>query len=85
MNDAEILDLLKKALLEVAPGRAKDFETITVETSIQELDLDSVSMMEMVGFLEEQTEKTFPDEDLSRVQRLGDLATLIRGGRVGAA
>ena len=85
MNDAEILDLLKKALLEVAPGRAKDFENISVETTIEELDIDSVSTMEMVGFLEEQTDKTFPDEDLSRVHKLGDLATLIRGGRVGAA
>jgi len=85
MTDPEILDLLKKALLEVAPGRSGDFEKITVDTTIEDLDLDSVSTMEMVGFLEEQTDSTFPDEDLAKVQKLADLATLIRGGRLGAA
>jgi acyl carrier protein len=37
--------------------------------------------MEMVGFVEEALGVTFPDEDLARVSKVGDLATLIREAR----
>ncbi|MDF1563112.1 MAG: acyl carrier protein [Deltaproteobacteria bacterium] len=84
MNDQEILGLLKEALAEVAPARAADFDSITLEATIEDLDLDSVSTMEMVGFLEERVDVIFPDEELARVSRLGDLAALIRGERVSA-
>ena len=85
MNDTEILDLIKQALLEVAPEREADFNDVSLEATIEDLDLDSVSTMEMVGFLEEQVDKIFPEEELAKVQRLGDLAALMQGNRVNAA
>ena len=34
--------------------------------------------MEMVGFVEERLECTFPDEDLAQLNTFNDLANLIR-------
>ncbi len=85
MTDDEIIALLKKALAEVAPGRTADFDKITLEATIDDLDLDSISTMEMVGYLEEQVDALFPDEELAKVKKLADLAALMRGSRVNVA
>ncbi|HHO50984.1 MAG TPA: acyl carrier protein [Deltaproteobacteria bacterium] len=84
MQNEEIITLIKAALAEVAPTRTADFESIAMETQIEALGLDSIATMEMVNFIEEQVNNTFPDEELAKVQKIGDLAGLIRGGRVSA-
>ena len=83
MNDAQVVTLIQEALFEVAPGRKADFAGLTLGATIEELNLDSIATMEMVGFLEDKTDNTFPDEELARVKSVGDLASLIRHGRVG--
>ncbi len=83
-NNDEIIRLIQKALAEVAPNRTADFASIVMETKIESLGLDSIATMEMVNFIEEQIDATFPDEELAKVQKVGDLAGLIRGGRVSA-
>ena len=82
MNDNEILSLIKAALADVAPDRTGDFANIEFGNSIEELSLDSIATMEMVGFLEEKVETTFPDEELAKVNSIGDLASLVRSGRI---
>jgi acyl carrier protein len=82
MENEEILTLIKSALAEVAPTRKADFADVQFETSIESLGLDSIATMEMVGFIEEHVDSTFPDEELAKVNLLRDLAGLIRGGRV---
>ena len=84
MNDEKVLALIKAALADVAPKRKADFENIVLDTTIESLGLDSIATMEMVGFLEDNADLTFPDEELAKVKALTDLATLVRGGRVGA-
>lgn len=78
MTDDQILSLIQEALFEVAPKRKKDFETISLDTTIEDLALDSIATMEMVGFLEDRVEATFPDEDLASVNSVRDLANLVR-------
>ena len=78
MTDSEVISLIQKALAEVAPKRAAEFSNINLETTIESLGLDSIATMEMVGSLEDQVNATFPDEDLTEVSTLGDLAKLIR-------
>lgn len=85
MNDQEILGLIQEALFEVAPNRKADFESLSMDHTIQDLKLDSIATMEMVGFLEDKTEATFPDEELAKVHAIKDLAALVRGARVGSA
>jgi acyl carrier protein len=83
MDDAQILNLIKEALFEVAPSRKEEFdEELTFDMSIEDLALDSIATMEMVGFLEDKTEKTFPDEELAQVNSIKDLASLVKFGRL---
>ncbi len=79
MNNDEIIALIKEALAEVAPTRTSDFAAIQMDTKIEDLGLDSIATMEMVNAIEERVDSTFPDEELAKVQRIGDLAGLIRG------
>ena len=78
MNEADIIKLLSEGLKSVAPDRAAQFSDLTLEMSIDDLQLDSVATMELVGFLEDAVDATFPDEELVGVSSLGDLANLIR-------
>ncbi|TNE85926.1 MAG: acyl carrier protein [Deltaproteobacteria bacterium] len=78
MTDEKVLSLIKEALFDVAPSRKEEFEDIQISTTIEDLALDSIATMEMVGFLEDKTDMTFPDEELAKVQSLDDLAKMIR-------
>jgi acyl carrier protein len=40
--------------------------------------MDSVSVMELIGCLEEQLALRLPDEELAKVQTLADLGALIQ-------
>lgn len=81
MTDNETLALIKEALNDVAPGRDADFAKVGLDSKIAELGLDSIATMEMVGFLEEQVEVTFPDEELAKVASVRDLVALIRAAK----
>jgi len=78
MNDDRILQLVTAALNSVAPGWNKDDKPLDMTLKMKDLSIDSVSTMEMVGYIEEELGVTFPDEDLAQVNRLEDLAGLIR-------
>ena len=78
MTDAEILDLLREAIDEVAPGRSHKLDARGLDTRMRDLELDSVQAMELVGVVEERLDVSFPEEDLARLDRLADLAALIR-------
>ncbi len=84
MTNDEIMALIKQALSDVAPSRKADFASISADTKIEALGLDSISTMEMVNAIEEKIETTFPDEELAKVARIADLMGLVRGGRVNA-
>lgn len=81
MTNDEILSLIQQALGEVAPTRKAEFEKLALDTKIEALGLDSIATMEMVNFIEERIDVTFPDEELAKVQRISDLVGLVRGGR----
>jgi len=81
MNDDQIMALVREALGSVAPTRTADFARVTADTKIEALGLDSIATMEMVNFIEEKIEVTFPDEELAKVQRLADLIRLIKVDR----
>lgn len=78
MNDQQIMQLIKEALDQVAPGKSSDINESTMNMKIRDLAIDSVVTMEMVGYIEEKLDTTFPDEDLAQVSKLSDLANLIR-------
>ncbi|HMV66342.1 MAG TPA: acyl carrier protein [Myxococcota bacterium] len=80
MTDTEVLGLIRDALNEVEAARAGDWATLSLDQTIEALELGSVAIMEMIGVIEERTDKTFPDEALPKINTLRDLANLIQKG-----
>ncbi len=78
MTDAQVVTLIQEALASVAPNRVADFKNITLDSSIESRGLDSIATREMVGGIEDKISTTFPDEELAKVQKISDLARLIR-------
>jgi len=78
VNDTQIIELIKSALDEVAPGKSAEVTAANMSMKIRDLAIDSVVTMEMVGFIEDKIGATFPDEDLAQISKLSDLADLIR-------
>jgi acyl carrier protein len=64
---------------EIARRVEKDrpLPTITRDAKISSLGIDSVSLMEIIGVMEDELDITIPDEKLSRLQTVGDLEAVI--------
>ena len=75
MKSVNITQLFAQAALEV---NGKKLEGLTRDTVISKLGLDSVAIMELVSFFEEKLDIRMPDEDLSKVQTLGDLGDVVK-------
>jgi acyl carrier protein len=54
-----------------------------MDKPIASLGIDSVAMLEVIGYLEEALEMHLPEDRLQRVQTLGDLADVIAAIRAG--
>ncbi len=75
MANVNIIQLFTQAALEV---NGKKLDGLTKETVISKLGLDSVAVMELVSFFEEKLNIRMPDEDLAKVQTLGDLGDVVK-------
>ena len=56
----------------------KRFDNLQKTTVISDLGLDSIAVIELVGYLEEKLHIRIPDEELAGVLTLGDLDALVR-------
>ncbi|GMU59214.1 MAG: acyl carrier protein [Myxococcales bacterium] len=75
MAQVDIIHLFKQAALEV---NGKKLDQLSKDTVISKLGLDSVAVMELVSYFEEKLNIRMPDEDLAKVQTLGDLGGLVK-------
>ncbi|MCU0698144.1 MAG: acyl carrier protein [Myxococcaceae bacterium] len=75
MATVHIPTLFAQAALEVS---GKKIDTITGQTVIAKLGLDSVAVMELVAHFEEKLHIRMPDEDLAKVQTVADLGNLVK-------
>jgi len=80
MQDQELIQLIRNSLGEVAPKKKALFETITPNTRIDSLGLDSIAIMEMIGYVEENLDLVFDDEGLADVETIGNLMGLCTSG-----
>jgi acyl carrier protein len=78
MTDNDILNILKNALDEVAPGWSKDVKTFGPDVKFRDLAVDSVQIMEMLGVIEEKVGCAFADDEINQINRVGDMIALIR-------
>lgn len=74
----DLIPLFKEAAFEVAGFK---LDNLTLDTKLSELSLDSVAVMEIVGYLEQKLDVRFNDEDLATLSTLGDLSKLIEKTR----
>ncbi len=75
-TDDKIIELFKESVKEVDTNT--DVTNITMKTELSALGLDSVMTLEVIGVLEEKLNIRFPDEDLSTIKNMNDLATVVR-------
>jgi acyl carrier protein len=75
MANVNVTELFSQAALEV---NGKKLTGLSRETVISKLGMDSVAVMELVSFFEEKLSIRMPDEDLAKVQTLGDLGDVVK-------
>lgn len=77
MTDSKSLDLIRAALAEVAPKRKSDWAKLDATVRINALALDSVTVLEMVGALEDRLDVVFAEDELALVKNVGDLVGVV--------
>jgi acyl carrier protein len=77
MDRAEAFAILKEAAVEVL---AVDSSAVTEEARFKEdLDADSLDLVEFVMALEERFDISVPEEDLEGIETVGQALTLVLG------
>jgi acyl carrier protein len=77
MTESDAVALLREGLSQVAPERAAALAQAPLSRPVKELGLDSLVLMELIGFLEDHTGGAFDEVELSRVKSLADLVRLL--------
>jgi acyl carrier protein len=79
MTEVDVLAMFNTIARQVEKG--KELPVITRDSKITALGIDSVSMMEIIGVIEDELDVSIPDEKLARLQTVGDIETVIREQR----
>jgi acyl carrier protein len=74
MERAELLQVFARTATEVAE---KEFANVLETTSISELGIDSLGMLEIIGSLESELKIHIPDESLAGIQTVKDLLNAV--------
>lgn len=77
-QNVDVVALFKQAAYEVG---GYNLDNLTLDTELASLQLSSVTIMETIGFFEQELAIRFNDDDLSRLTKLSDLAALIEKAR----
>ncbi|HVH45514.1 MAG TPA: acyl carrier protein [Labilithrix sp.] len=70
----ELLDVFRTTATEVAE---KDFNTVAETSTIAELGIDSLGMLEIIGSLERELRIQIPDESLAGIVTVKDLLNAV--------
>jgi acyl carrier protein len=74
MTRSELFEMFQSMATEIAE---KDFSGVTEDSNIQDLGLDSLSTLELVGSMERELEVQIPDEQLVGIQTVRELLELV--------
>ena len=74
--EQDVLGMFGRIAREVEKG--KEFASISLDTKIATLGIDSVSMMEIVGCIEDELDIVIPDEKLASLQTIGDIERVVK-------
>lgn len=74
-SEAELIQLFRDAAVEIV---GRDFPNLTPSSEISELGIDSVDLLEIFGYVEDELHIKLSDADLAEITTLKDLAKLIQ-------
>jgi acyl carrier protein len=74
MTRPELFEMFQRMATEIAE---KDFTGVTEDSNIQELGLDSLSTLELVGAMERELDVQIPVEQLVGIQTVRQLLELV--------
>ncbi len=74
MDRAQLIEMFKRLAAEVAE---KDFSTITEDSVIADLGVDSLAMLEVVGEMERELEVQIPDDMLVGIETVAQLLDVV--------
>jgi acyl carrier protein len=75
MNEQDILEQVRGALAQI---KVPDAESATMETTWEDLDVDSLDLVEVVRILEDHYGIQIVDDELEGVASVGDAVSLIQ-------
>jgi len=75
MTQKDVLKVLQETLEEV---ENRSFSHISEQTTVTDLEVDSVTMMEVIGCLEDDLDIQIPDEKLAGLNTVGDIVAVVR-------
>ncbi len=78
LSDSDILDLLQRAYLFAKAGNDNTVNELRLDSTIDELGIESIAALEMTGFIEEELGVQFNDSDIARVRGMADIVHLIK-------
>ena len=74
----EVFDKVKAIVVEQLGVEAVD---VKQETSFEELNADSLDIVELIMALEEAFDLDIPDEEAEKIRTVGDAVTYIKGNK----
>lgn len=77
-RDEDLPALLARAALDVA-GRRLD--GLSLDSRLSDFGVDSVGVLEMVGYVEDALGLRFPDDEIARLSTVRDVAALVERTR----
>lgn len=73
------MNIFEKVKSLVAEQLGVDAADITLETSFDDLNADSLDVVELIMSLEEEFDLEIPDEDAETIKTVGDAVEYIKG------
>lgn len=70
----ELLEMFRRTATEIVE---KDYPTLSEDTKLGELGIDSLGMLEIIGALERELKIQIPDESLTGLQTVRDLVNAV--------
>lgn len=78
MKDEELLALVREALISAKPKIEAQTQTMTMDTRLDEFNLDSLATTTTSGYIEDKLDIELDDAQLPKVETIGHFVALVR-------
>jgi len=85
MKQEDLLSLLRRALVAAEPRFEAVAGTVSWDTYLADLGVDSMMLLKMLGVVEEELDIEVPDDKMVQAQTVAEVASLIREQLAGAS